>query len=50
MEARHLASAIIALDIGLFIQHLADPEAVPLEVYPPLYDLIFGDLVEPEPG
>jgi AcrR family transcriptional regulator len=50
MEARHLASAVIALDIGLFLQHLVDPEAVPLEVYPPLYDLIFGKLVEPEPG
>jgi AcrR family transcriptional regulator len=49
-DPSHLASAIIALDIGLFIQHLVDPEAVPLNVYPPLYELLFGELVEPEPG
>jgi AcrR family transcriptional regulator len=47
IEPRHLASGIIALDIGLFLQHLVDPEAVPLEIYPPLYDVVFGDLVEP---
>lgn len=50
IEPRHLASAIIALDIGLFLQHLVDPEAVPLEIYPPLYDVVFGDLVEPRPA
>jgi AcrR family transcriptional regulator len=49
IEPRHLASGIIALDIGLFLQHLVDPEAVPLEIYPPLYDVVFGDLVEPQP-
>jgi AcrR family transcriptional regulator len=38
----HLASAMIALDIGLAIQHFADPEAVPLELYPELYELLFG--------
>lgn len=50
IEPRHLASAIIALDIGLFLQHLVDPEDVPLAVYPPLYELLFGDLSEPEPS
>jgi hypothetical protein len=44
----HLSSAITALDIGLFLQHVVDPEEVPLDVYPPLYDLLFGELVEPE--
>lgn len=47
IDASHLASAVIALDIGLFLQHLVDPEAVPLDVYPPLYEIVFGDLVDP---
>jgi AcrR family transcriptional regulator len=38
----HLASAMIALDIGLAIQHFADPDAVPLELYPELYELLFS--------
>jgi hypothetical protein len=35
---------MIALDIGLAIQHFADPEAVPLELYPELYELLFTGL------
>lgn len=46
-KARDLASAMTALDIGLFLQHLVDPGEVPLAVYPQLYELLFGDLVEP---
>jgi AcrR family transcriptional regulator len=42
--ADHLASAMIALDIGLAIQHFVDPDAVPLELYPELYELLFGRL------
>ena len=42
-----IATAMIALDIGLAIQHLVDPDAVPLDLYVPLYDLLFGPLVEP---
>jgi AcrR family transcriptional regulator len=42
--ADHLATAMIALDIGLAIQHLADPAGVPLELYPELYELLFGAL------
>jgi AcrR family transcriptional regulator len=38
----HLASAMIALDIGLAIQHFADPDAIPLELYPELYELLFS--------
>jgi AcrR family transcriptional regulator len=41
-----IATAMIALDIGLAIQHLVDPEAVPLDLYVPLYDLLFGPMVE----
>ena len=40
--ARDIASAMIAMDIGLALQHFVDPEAVPLELYPTLYDLAFG--------
>ena len=42
-----LASAMIALDVGLAVQHLVDPDAVSLDVYVPLFDLLFGQLVEP---
>ncbi len=48
-DATDLATAQIALDIGLAVQHLVDPEAVPLELYPKLYVLLFGSLVSP-PG
>ena len=37
-----LATAMIALDIGLALQHFVDPKAVPLDVYPELYELLFG--------
>ena len=41
-----IATAMIALDVGLAVQHLVDPEEVPLEVYVPLFDLLFGSLVD----
>src|SRR4051794_8444450 len=44
VAADHLASAMIALDIGLAIQHFADPGGVPLELYPELYELLFSRL------
>jgi AcrR family transcriptional regulator len=44
-----LASAMIALDIGLALQHFVDPDAVPLRTYPDLYALLFG-AVGPDPG
>jgi AcrR family transcriptional regulator len=44
-EARHLATAQIGLDIGLAVQHMVDPEAVPLEVYPELWRVLFGSLL-----
>lgn len=47
VAAEHLATAQIALDIGLAVQHLVDPEAVPLEVYPELFELLFGRFVTP---
>ena len=42
-----LAAAMIALDIGLALQHFVDPRGVPLEAYPELYELLFGTL---DPG
>ena len=40
----HLASAMIALDIGLALQHFVDPDGAPLELYSELYELLFGQL------
>jgi hypothetical protein len=39
---------MIALDVGLAVQHLVDPEEVPLDLYVPLFDLLFGSLVDAE--
>jgi AcrR family transcriptional regulator len=46
MDAKHVATAMIALDIGLAVQHLVDPDEVPLDLYPRLYELLFGPLFE----
>jgi AcrR family transcriptional regulator len=40
-----LGTAMIALDVGLAVQHLVDPHAVSLDVYVPLFDLLFGELI-----
>jgi AcrR family transcriptional regulator len=48
IDAKHLATALTALDIGLAIQNLVDPEEVPLTLYPKLYDLLFGPLLPGE--
>ena len=45
IESKHLATALTTLDIGLAIQNLVDPEEVPLDLYPKLYDLLFGPLL-----
>ena len=42
--AEDLATAMIALDIGLALQHFVDPDAAPLKLYPELYELLFGHL------
>ena len=36
-----LATALIAMDIGLAIQHYVDPDAVPLDVYPEIFGAVF---------
>lgn len=43
-RAKAISTAMIALDIGLAIQHFVDPDEVPLDLYPELYVLLFGSL------
>jgi AcrR family transcriptional regulator len=40
----HLATAMIAVDIGLALQHFVDEREVPLDLYPDLYELLFEPL------
>ena len=44
----HLVTATMALETGLSLQHYADPEAVPLELIPELFDLLFAGLEPPD--
>ena len=37
-----LATALIALDIGLALQHFVDPQGAPLALYPTLYEALFA--------
>jgi BetI-type transcriptional repressor, C-terminal len=46
LPPEQIATAMIALDIGLAVQHVVDPEEAPLDLYVPLFDLLFGRLVE----
>jgi AcrR family transcriptional regulator len=46
LSTKQIATAMIALDVGLAVQHLVDPDEAPLEDYVPLFDLLFGELVE----
>jgi AcrR family transcriptional regulator len=41
LEPKLAASALIAMDIGLAIQHYVDPEAVPLSAYPEIFGAVF---------
>jgi AcrR family transcriptional regulator len=45
---KQIATAMIALDIGLAVQHVIDPEEVSLDLYVPLFDLLIGRLTEPD--
>jgi len=47
LPTKQLATAMIALDVGLAVQHLVDPDEAPLGDYVPLFDLFFGDLIDP---
>jgi AcrR family transcriptional regulator len=43
-DPRAIATALIAVDIGIAVQHSVDPDDVPLSLYPELYELLFGSL------
>lgn len=45
-KPKELATALIALDIGLSIQHLVDPDDVPLSAYDSLFPALFAPLVK----
>ena len=47
LPPKQIATAMIALDIGLAVQHVVDPEEVSLDIYVPLFDLLIGRLSEP---
>jgi AcrR family transcriptional regulator len=49
-RAKAIATALIALDIGLAIQHFVDPEDAPLDLYPELYVLLFSPLAQRPAG
>jgi AcrR family transcriptional regulator len=42
LDPEKLATATIALDIGLAVQHHVDPEHVPLDLYPELFEALLG--------
>jgi len=42
VDAGRLATAVIALDVGLALQHYVDPEGAPLDLYPELFETLFG--------
>jgi AcrR family transcriptional regulator len=50
LPSKQLATAMIALDVGLAVQHLVDPDEAPLDLYVPLFDLLFGSLLESGPN
>jgi AcrR family transcriptional regulator len=50
LPPEQIGTAMIALDVGLFVQHIVDPDAVPLDLYVPLYDLLIGRLTESSNG
>jgi AcrR family transcriptional regulator len=48
LPPEQLATAMIALDIGLVVQNMVDPDEAPLDLYVPLFDLLIGRLAEPD--
>jgi AcrR family transcriptional regulator len=46
LPPKQIGTAMIALDVGLAVQHLVDPDEAPLDLYVPLFDLLFGSMVE----
>jgi len=48
-DPSEIASAFIALDVGLTLQRYVDAEAVSLDAYPRLFELLFGPLYREPP-
>ena len=44
LEPLTSATALIAMDIGLAIQHYVDPDTVPLDVYPDVFGALFDPI------
>jgi AcrR family transcriptional regulator len=44
LPPKDLGSALIAMDIGLAIQHYVDPDVVPLSIYPDAFGAVFDPL------
>jgi AcrR family transcriptional regulator len=42
LPVEHMVIAMQALETGLSLQHYADPEAVPLDLFPQLFDTLFA--------
>jgi AcrR family transcriptional regulator len=42
LPAKQIATSMIAMDIGLALQHFVDPEDAPLDLYPVLYEALFS--------
>lgn len=42
LPPKDIATSMIALDIGLALQHFVDPEGAPLDLYPVLYEALFS--------
>jgi AcrR family transcriptional regulator len=47
LPAATIATAMIALDIGLALQHFVDPDGASLDLYPQLYEALFAQF-EPD--
>ena len=47
VDPQAIAVAVIALNIGIAVQHHVDPDNVPLDLYPELFELLLGPL---QPG
>lgn len=42
LPAKQIATSMIAMDIGLALQHFVDPDDAPLDLYPILYEALFS--------
>lgn len=48
IDPLHIATAMAAFEIGFHLQRQVDPEQVPFGALPPLFELLFANLVDPK--